>query len=370
METPPTRLPWHELNDEPASRPTDHGEEVLDLLQEQLQIDDEWVDRSNRTLTWWGANNPLIIHVSEPRIAQGDPVVKVTADHLVSERVGLSFDAACKRAFAMNPVTNGMALWVDPGSLALHNTATFYAHPGNQSILDNKVVATVFLLGYGASVIQTPDLLEAFDALPRVVPHPLSGLRTDMDELIFYPLTLSSHPKVQNMWNTIGVLDALEMFLQQGLFSNGDETGLTTEFPFASDVPASMQAGLGFGAGGMTSLYRQTLDDPHPFMGAGLSSRLRLPPHFERDTIAVLANGLNWAEANEMTGFPSWGAWTSLLSPEAGELDHVFHSPGAMARWGLASVIGFSSGLRSMWAQERLLDEELVASVRRGGDPG
>jgi hypothetical protein len=151
---------------------------------------------------------------------------------------------------------------------------------------------------------------------------------------------------------------------RSGFFANGDETGVTTEFPFTSAKPVAVQM-LEGDAGGMTALYTARLDQPHPGYGQGWFQLLRLPMRSTEDEAVMLADGLNRAEALELTGFPSLGAW--CVDPgDTRSVAHVAFFPSLTAAPGWAPSLAFYEFMRSQWAQERLVDPDWVARVRAG----
>lgn len=360
----PTPRPWAEMAEPPSPPPPDAGDAILDQLQEQLMMDEHWIDRGDRRLTWWGGPLPIVISVAEPRLSFGDPTIKVTATCTILESTRIDFEDACALLSGLNTVNAGTSLWVDPADGSLHGTVTHYAHDGNQAVLDNRIFALLILMNYGNSLGKAEHLEEMLDGTQPTIAHPESGLRTDYDELTSYPEFVAMEGNKANRWKDAGLDMAADWFRTQGFLTNDGATGLTTELPYSSAVPAAEQAALGLTRDGLTALYQQILDEPHPFAGQGLLSLLRLPDRPDEIEVPTLANGLNWAEANQLTGFPAWGAWTA--TPDGDGLAHALFCPSVMARPGLSMTIGFYSALRVLWAQERLLSSDLVDQVRRG----
>ena len=110
---------WVDLAEKPVDPIEDLGPQILDTLEEQLLMDDEWVDRGDRRLAWWGAPLPLEFNVSQPRLAMGVPTVKVTADVLILAEIGTStFERACLLMSTINGLNSGGMMWVDPNEEA------------------------------------------------------------------------------------------------------------------------------------------------------------------------------------------------------------------------------------------------------------
>jgi hypothetical protein len=358
-------LPWTELVRRPERLLPDAGPGLLRTIAGQLMMDDEWMDLDDHALTWWGAAVPLRLTASEPRLAMGDPTIKLTAETRIVGNVGA--DGATVRGMltALNPGASVAALWFDPDAGEIVSTVTHYHHEGDGGIVEGQVFAQLALLAYTEATSKAPHLAEMFDATALEVPHPDSGARQDLDEMLtFTDQAVVPQGMVENRWSQAGTELAIELLRQAGFFANGDETGITCEFPFTSSTPVAVQM-LEGRRGGMTALYTARLDQPHPGYGRGWFQLLRLPMRWTEDEAVLLADGLNRAEAIELTGFPSWGAW--CVDPgDRRSLAHVAFFPSLTARPGLAASLTFSDFLRSQWAQERLVDPDWVAGVRAG----
>jgi hypothetical protein len=256
-------------------------------------------------------------------------------------------------------------LWVDPQNHSVNSSVTHYAHPNNEAILRNQVISLLAVLNYASAIGKAPHLEEMLESSPTRSPHPSSGQRTDFDELLAFPDEIQAKSETANMWERYGLESSLNYFRQIGLVTTGDDTHVTTEFPYTAAESAMIRVALGevpHADSGSTALYTQDAAAEHPFIGVGLLSVLRLPHSLDIEEAAVLTNGLNWAEANEMTGIPAWGAWCPMNSgAETADLNHTFFSPGIAGKEGLAGTIGFYAGLRTRWALERLLSDDLIS---------
>lgn len=238
----PIWRPWVELAEQPQTPLKDLGPQILDTLDEQLLMDQEWVDREERKLTWWGGPLPLEFHVSEPRLGMGDPVVKVTADVRIFDDIGTSsFEDACLLISTINGMNGGGMMWIDPNDRSVHSTVTHYAHEGNAGIIETKVFAMLAIFNYGSALAKAPRLEEMFETKAEPPAHPTSGPRADYDELTNYPAVAASESQVNNYWAQLGVEDSISNFRQQGLVSEGDRNTVTVEFPYTTSITAMEQ---------------------------------------------------------------------------------------------------------------------------------
>jgi hypothetical protein len=110
-------------------------------------------------------------------------------------------------------------------------------------------------------------------------------------------------------WKSISFSQATAMLNESGAFANGDETGLTAEFPFDHGAISAGDV-LNEGFSKRTSLL-QIQREEHPNLGEGLLCRLELPLLVEDSEARRLAMSLNRMEATTDDWPPFLGAWTS-----------------------------------------------------------
>jgi len=235
---------------------------------------------------------------------------------------------------------------------------TQYAHEGNDSV--TALFSPFSLLAYTEAL----TLLSA--ELATALEGDASAARDDEDDLMNVSEQVVIPAGLQpQRWDGEELVSMSEQWGSAGLMANGDETGLTVEFPYSSSMSTilrvSMDLGMSGGTGS-TSLYNQHLDNPHPRYGNGLFALLRMPDVFDEEDGLAQANELNAAELLETTGFPSWGSWCTL----EGSLAHVAFFPNLIARPGLLTTVNFYALSRSQWVQEKLLPLDLVREVRAG----
>lgn len=365
-----TRMPpWTELNTLPTAPLADHGGEYLDTLAQQLMIDREWTVRSERRIDWWGGPIPMRITATEPRSCMGDPTIKVTAAVRMVTEIGEPLGSGLPVITGANALTVGFGLWANPGDGDVWASTSFYLHPGNRSFLDAGTIAAHILMTYGAAIAKAPHLAEVLGGKVANDPHPASGVREDWDELTDISSTLVEPAgRMASRWDGSEFVTVERFFTNQSLMSTRGSDGVTTEFPFTSFRSALEEIATGIVDDGSTSLYEMSAQ-AHPALGNGLFCLLRLPMSMPTDEAALLCNGLNWAEANELTGFASWGAWTTTPSttmPDHFDIAHVLFHPNMLFRPGAAQTIGFYAFLRGAWAQDRLVDPNWLRVVRGG----
>jgi hypothetical protein len=184
------------------------------------------------------------------------------------------------------------------------------------------------------------------------VPHPDSGARDDVDEILgFTDANVIPAGHRENPFAGYDFEEIASSVLRLGI-ATGGPGGLTAEFPIGTSDEVERDPGP-WGVG-PTSLYQQMPDVPHPTYGGGLFSLLSVPlVGMSEDQVLVLANDLNRAEATELTGFPAWGAWVPHAS-SPGRLAHVAFIPGLLADPGVPATLAFHAFHRSHWVAEQI----------------
>ena len=361
--TPPR--PWAELEEAIRVGGEDRGPAILDGLQRDLMLDGEWMVRQGRRLEWWGGPVPVRVDVSEPMACFGDPTVKVTAVVDLLGDVEASGDTVLGWIALRNMKASvGALAWI-PGQRRVVAFITHYAHPSSGSI--DRLLAGFLLLMYteALALVDQGGLAEILDGKPLPLPHPISGMRTDYDELIgTTDMEIIPRGAEANAWIGAELAALPDAMGALGMLSLGDKSGVTVEFPFTSSMPAVVAVGMGREPAGRTAMA-QMLTVAHPEYGQGLLSLLQLPDGMTGQDAGEVANDLNLAELDDSVGFPSWGAWT-VRGGDDPAVTHARFMPNAYARRGLATTAMQYDYLRSQWAQEQLVPADIVEAVRSG----
>jgi hypothetical protein len=127
-------------------------------------------------------------------------------------------------------------------------------------------------------------------------------------------------------------------------FGFADEKGLSLETPF----------------GDRTALLLLHTDQPHPLLGNGLLSILKLPSASDLEWASECSVELNWAEAQTWTNPypPLIGSWLASESPVRGEKEPAFvptfcsFIPNLLYKPGLAENIVLYAPNRVRWARQ------------------
>lgn len=149
-----------------------------------------------------------------------------------------------------------------------------------------------------------------------------------------------------DMWTADSFSHAASMLEDAGAFTNGDEHGFTSEFPWdagAISAAESLIKGPQGRSRKRTSLLQIRCEE-HPSLGKGLFCRLDLPLNLTDADAFKLATILNRVESTAEDWPPFLGAWTS--KPKSGRPTFVSFWPNMFAK-------AISVQLISMWMMAR-----------------
>ena len=245
---------------------------VLDEIQSQFQMDDEWVEREPTRLRWWGGPIPLTVDASAARSVFGDPTVKVVIE------VTLATDVTGRPQRGPRDAWTTSTIWP-----ALERSCGSKSRPRSErSPRSMPTLATCQRCGCCRWLRCSPTAKRSarsptgsptsWKVFRQSEPHPITGERSDFDEMLgftdSYVIPKGAEPCA---WNDDEFTSVLAFMEQMGFFANGG-AGFAVEYPFTSSMPATVQAGLDTHPGGQTALYQQLTNSPHPGYGQGCSA--------------------------------------------------------------------------------------------------
>jgi hypothetical protein len=187
------------------------------------------------------------------------------------------------------------------------------------------------------------QMVETIDQLTPAT----SGDRTEPDEML---LALEDLPgrEEPSAWRGPHIEALAQMLSDRGVFSMGDEEGMTAEFPYGSSGgPAA--------TGGTSNMLRVTTEELHPRLGSGLLMRLNLreAPTLNGHPLTPLElNKLEWEGGGSDAHL--LGSWCT--NPDGGPPVFVSFFPSVLADPNALLNLVMSMGMRSRWAAE-LFDE-------------
>ena len=356
--------PWADLVDWGKPAKSKEPQRLLDGIAKALMLDAEWTVRSPLHLQWWAGPFPLNVTAFGPKKCLGRPTVKLQFHVNLLHDVTASQDEVLELLAARNAVAStGAVAWV-PKEKRVIATMTHYSNP-QTGALDSLLPALALLMYTEVlGIMFQGDIVGLLGGKPAFEPHPQSGMRMTSDALT--QVTDQEVIPAGAKGNAFVGSDFASISEHGGpfeLYSTADDQGCTAEFPFSSSIPPALASALGRKPMGLTAMA-QMMAMRHPGYGQGLTGLLHVPEDGSPAKIRETANRLNLLEFTMGTGFPAWGAWTT--QGDRGTLTHASFIPNAYARKGLPSFLMWVEYLRSQWAQEVLLPQEVVKQVRAG----
>ena len=324
----------------------DLGPELLAAVARRLQVDEEWCLEAGRSLTWWSHRLAQQVTADIPRLTVGEPTVALRARIDLVTDVTADDDHVIGVLDILNHAASLGALVYDSDRRVVYQSATAYLNDGNRGVED--VFTFAALLGNVEAHGRTDGLAAALGGRPAVSGHPISGDRQVADGMLLLDEELRREGLRPSQFAgpVFGALPDSPYI--PWVMATGDDEALSGELRFTGDIPAVVAAATGRRP--ETALVQISTTAAHPAWGNGALILLQLPLAVG-DEAAMLAHGLNRAEAAEWTGFPQFGAWCTSGD---GGIVHAAFVPNYAAILGLFPVLGFYTALRAAWAAERL----------------
>ena len=337
--------PWTTLA-RPQAGLSDMCGAILDQLEKALLMDAEWRVREARTLTWWSWHLRQVFTVSQPALAFGDPMLAI---HYYTDVVSdvADPDKALGAVEILAPDVTMNAYVYEPETRVIRLCGSAYIHEGNLSW--QRILAMAALLQNIDAHAKAPQIAQMVGGKPAVSPHPTSGLREKMDDLLnIVPNRVIPDGKRPSPYGGSSLAMMLKE-MSQPPWLLGPE-GPTGELPFTGSVPTILRGAAA--SSGSTSKFQVASDGAHPYLGSGALVLLKLGFSDEPKKVLELSLKLNLAEAHEPTGFPLIGSWT--IDAQSKSLTHVTFLPTTIFDPGLLRTVAFYSSLRNEWARQRL----------------
>jgi len=332
----------------------DVGPETVERVRDALAPEPGRVVGEPRGFSWWPHAHVLRVH-AEP--ARADGAVRVAAETALLGHVsGLGAEfAALARWNAREAALSSLRWDAERGEVSLR--ASVIARPG-----DGDPAAR--LLAH-AALLQVGEALRAADALAielpdaaLLVPRPPGG---EIPEPVAQVEAAAAYARGAStcepaLAHAMAALTRLTPapWVRATHAAHGFDAELAADPGHRAPAPHAARW-----------LWRASVAQPHPRLGAGLLTALVPPPGFEpvAERAAATASLLNEGEAREWTGCDALGGW--CVHPAAG-LAHVTFIPALAIADGTAERLAWQAGTRARWATIFIGH---VATSRAGGGP-
>jgi hypothetical protein len=333
--------------------PGDLGLEAVESIYRDMQIDEEWSVREGRAFTWWGAWVRQRVWAGEAVRSGGDTLwhVRARTPALRDQPDDPSTYTFVNDANALTSLT---AYAYDPADGTVSARCGAFVYEAVAPWITRYLSAAVALQASFAW-LQVPQIAGG-RSLDNAPDHPTSGPRHDPDEMLNVAY---SWPRAPLPFGPAVLQQAAEVLAANGLpIAYDDEPGgLRALVPLPDGEPATW--GL--------------VATDHPLLGRGALARLVVPRKMGRKRAAIIANGLNLAEAADWAGElrpHALGAWTA-----ADVLVHSAFFPSVLfgrvegdeVRLAMQNLLGWAA-VRARFAGERLPWLEMAALSRYPDD--
>jgi hypothetical protein len=311
----------------------DIGLQVLGHVLEKMKIDREWSERIERGFVWWGHRLAQRVWAEPCFDDHGFLVARLHARTDVLTGWSPTPEQLAK-LHPFLPLTSLSGLVRDArdeGRLQL--ACSIYVHDQTRDWAQRAFALAAALQAAEAERL-ADSLAGGLGARVAVSAHPHRGARPQPGDTL-HVLQATAMPQGAGPSQFPGThfLTALQLMEQGGFLATGDESALTVEFPF----------------GDSTSLCQLTTEDRHPWLGAGLRTRLCLRLAAADEAARVeQALTLNGAELRTLTRTPFLGSWC----PDTYGLSYVTFFPNCWSGPcpGFAPQAAIGSWQRARWA--------------------
>ena len=267
---------------------------ILDDIQKEMKIDEQWMSRNSNSLTWVAHRLEQTFSVSEPFTFLGKEAVSLESRIPVALHVKWPKEQVCGLLSQYNYTIIGSAYVFDADREEVFNSL--------------KIVVTEADLAERCWQIRTFALFQMImvEHQAQFILDAISGdlakagsVRDQPDAMLeSFMDFVTSRPRSENRFENQEEFKLAAEYCQKigGVSSDSDHPGATLEFRF-SDFS--------------TAIASLITDTEHPSVGRGLRSILALPISYETNEQASLAaNDLNLREVAENENGDFLGAWS------------------------------------------------------------
>lgn len=304
---------------------------ILDNIQNELRLDEQWMDRSDNRLTWVAHRLQQTFSVSESFTYLEKETVSVESRIPVVLNVGRSKEQVCGLLSQFNNTSIGSAYVFDADRQEVFSSLKVVV---TEADLDERcwIVRTFAIFQMIMAEHQAQYILDAVSGnlakADRVRQQPDAMLDSFMDFITSRP---RSENRFENPEEFKLAADTCEKF--GGVSSDSDHPGRTLEYRFTDSA---------------TSVASLILDSEHPTVGRGLRTLLMLPVSYQSNEQASLAaNKLNLREVSDHDSGNFLGAWS--VDNRIKNLSPVFsaYMPNALFSKTLIAMIAVQLGIRA-----------------------
>ena len=312
------------------------GTAAVAEIRKLWHVDDEWSVDEGRGFSWWGQDYRQRIWSEPGFVDEGIEIFRLHAQTDFVRHVDLPDGELLGRLSAINMFASIATMVFDPTRKAIRLHSSMFVHEGTTSWVPHTF-ATAAIIQPIEAQIRARKFAEVLGGEPDVSSHPVSGIRSEMDDMLnVIEHVYAPQGKKEPPWTNSGEFELTAAhFNNSNDHSMADKGGLTAEFAWGENLNFKMSS---------------VLDQPHPQLGNGVLTRLHLPLFLDSKASAKIANNLNLLEVKSLTRHHLLGGWCA--APVGRYHTPVFVSfiPNVMYKPGLLLQMLLTMGLRARWA--------------------
>lgn len=320
----------------------DLGQEALQKVFKDLQIDEQWSTHRDRAFSWIAHRLEQTVSTL-PRVQYDEvPLYRLVAETIVVEDVGAPELVVERTLSDLNHFAFGNCYSYDPGQRRITATTRCWVHHGTTEW--RTPIFGAYTIGQLCFAEAEADYL-ADKCHGRVATraHARSGTRETPDDMLY---------RVDDLIAPAG----LEANRFRNAFEFGAVADAARQSPFAATLGGTAEGiSLECSFDDYTAIATISSERPHRRLGAGLSVMLRLPLSISNEDGARIAAVLNRHEREDGPEPHHTGAWCVQVDP-LGSRDVTYRSflPNAVYRTGLIQDAAATCIARMRWADQKL----------------
>lgn len=270
---------------------------ILEELQYQLGAEDDWAIWESSRMRWWPGRLMQSLWADPAFVLNGTPIIRVHAEADLLCDVPKNLQTQRLLEELNRESTFSAHVWYpDAGKIKLRCNSYF------------EPKRTKWLIGFFRVIValqateaheSASRLAQRFKARPDSSPHPTSGSRQKSHAVLhcgLKPMMQARSAMVEEMEHAMASKTVAHRGKYALLASGGRSARVRLELPRGCAIPFAL-------------VYAST-DWKHPWLGEGLRVVLQIPSLPDQSFAdSAFINGLNIAEATELSKCEGWGAW-------------------------------------------------------------
>lgn len=329
------------------------GADVVARVLVALEPAPPWLALEPQGFAWWPIDRVLRVRADGPQSVAGEPVWMARASLELRRDVDGGADTFAALSEWNVAHAGSAALRWNGETRAVTLESATCVRTGREAVAARDLAAAIVLM-LGEAGREREWLADALGGTDAVSAAPGTSVRAEPDALTEawrgFACDPEDAPPLAEWLERAALTEPAPW--RRATMQGG---GLHAELPLAAEP--------GHAPGEGVAMLHLVAQPPHPVLGAGLLSVLRLPPTSatgaSRPLGPATAALLNEAEAREVTGFESPGAW--CVHPAAG-FAHVAFVAAALTDEESPVSLAWLAGRRARWAEGVF---EHVAGLRR-----